>query len=564
MKRHLLVALAALLPFVIPCADLEAFVVGGNLSYEKVVYKRGGTSGYTAQAPLSGALIRVLQSTGAGDSLFTRETDSSGSFSIDSELDLNGQTSFDLQVEARTVAEINSRPSVACGSGADFPDGEPAFISGVYTHSLGSFAAAQTLALTISKNEDSGAFNIFSQLQRGRDFILAKLAGNSYSHAIQAVWPASSTQFDPDNFLMGIQSRFSDPDEFDDDIILHEFGHLTVEEFSVDDSEGGLHSITDLVDLRLSWSEGLATFISCAIRNDPLNIDSLGDEPDSPSSLTYSLAAPSAEGVGTENEWAVGYVLWQAFQDSGGGSEVFQSLVRFKGLNLMVGGIPVTAESEQITMDTFHDVWADVAPAYDLGVYYLDRAMSYQEDSLSASSAALPTVISSLAAPYVVSALTFYSHGDKDYFSFAATAGKSYEIETALCKNGALTKINLYKGSVSPSFLVASNAQRFELATDDTSYIFYTASETGNLIAEVERFASSSKNYGLDVSTYQTSSYTKTAGRYGSYSFAVNEATGGSADPTHTNIQGDSFTVPTTSDFFSSVVGGGGGGCFIR
>lgn len=56
-----------------------------------------------------------------------------------------------------------------------------------------------------------------------------------------------------------------DPDEFDDDIILHEIGHFISAVWSRDDSPGGRH-VGDPIDPRLAWGEGLATAISSMVR----------------------------------------------------------------------------------------------------------------------------------------------------------------------------------------------------------------------------------------------------------------------------------------------------------
>ncbi|MDH5259414.1 MAG: Ig-like domain-containing protein, partial [Gammaproteobacteria bacterium] len=58
-----------------------------------------------------------------------------------------------------------------------------------------------------------------------------------------------------------------DTDEFDDDVIMHEFGHFLTGNYSVDDSVGGPHLITQNdSDLRLSWSEGWGTFFPSAVK----------------------------------------------------------------------------------------------------------------------------------------------------------------------------------------------------------------------------------------------------------------------------------------------------------
>ncbi|HZF14536.1 MAG TPA: hypothetical protein VE046_01210 [Steroidobacteraceae bacterium] len=67
-----------------------------------------------------------------------------------------------------------------------------------------------------------------------------------------------------------------DTDEYDSGIILHEFGHYIDDAFSRSDSIGGSHSISDRLDLRVAFGEGLATAFSAMARDNALMRDSFG------------------------------------------------------------------------------------------------------------------------------------------------------------------------------------------------------------------------------------------------------------------------------------------------
>ncbi len=66
-----------------------------------------------------------------------------------------------------------------------------------------------------------------------------------------------------------------DTDEFDKQVIVHEWVHYFQSKLSRSDSPGGSHSSGDIADPRLSFGEGSATAIAAMVMNDPLYVDSL-------------------------------------------------------------------------------------------------------------------------------------------------------------------------------------------------------------------------------------------------------------------------------------------------
>jgi hypothetical protein len=65
----------------------------------------------------------------------------------------------------------------------------------------------------------------------------------------------------------------ADPDEYDDLVLLHEYGHYYQNLFSRSDSPGGPHSSSNRVDPRLAWGEGSATFFGNLATGSSLYLD---------------------------------------------------------------------------------------------------------------------------------------------------------------------------------------------------------------------------------------------------------------------------------------------------
>lgn len=514
-----------------------AVTISGTVRYEDKVLSRPPTGAPESRAWLPVRQALVLGYDAAGTQQATATTQDDGTYSI-------SWTGGDQLRLTLTTRSADGQVEVGAGHAGSA-------ITRTYSWELAALRGSGTgVDLSVSVSSSSGALNIFDQLTRGRTWFSSR--GYNFSKPVHGVWPGSTTQFNPEDFYIEYQSVASDPDEFDDDILLHEFGHMAMEAFSVDRSLGGMHSITQKVDLRLSFSEGAAHFISSAIRDDPWHVDSKGRTDDAGVTVgdKFSIANPPSASVGAENELAVACVLWNALQRSGGAAPALQALV----------AIP---KGTQSCLDSFVDQWKALGSAADLSAAFTDRAMSYYADDLGADSSSAPVAAAPL--PFSRTSLTFYPANDGDWFSFQAAAGENFDLDTGLTANGALTALKVYKADGMK--LVASNAQRNATPTnpsyaDTSSYIFLQVAEAGTYLVEISRFTSASKNYGLSWND----GYTATAGTYGSYAFGLQKTSATTADPNRTAISGytppKAEAVPVTTA--SSGGGGSGGGCLLR
>lgn len=96
-------------------------------------------------------------------------------------------------------------------------------------------------------------------------------------------------------------------DGYDDAVVQHEYGHWFASNYSCDDSDGGHHTLTGHYDNDLAWSEGWASYISSATRNDPWYLDWDFD------AASWSVSADWENwsgSTGSDNESAVVATLW--------------------------------------------------------------------------------------------------------------------------------------------------------------------------------------------------------------------------------------------------------------
>ena len=221
----------------------------------------------------------------------------------------------------------------------------------------------------------AGAFNIFEVILDAIDEVKTLNAGLT-PPLITVYWfsgnNSSYTSFNPANDSIqliggraGLQDS-TDTDEFDDAVILHEFGHFLVWHYSRDDNPGGYHGGEDL-DPRLAYAEGLATFLSAMLRHLPDYVDTYGNADgttglflsENLEDFSLSLSLQFYTGIGSEE--SVEIVLWDFYDDTSLG-EAFDTLsAGAEGMWDALGSM--TSQSITYILD-LADVLADLNPPW--------------------------------------------------------------------------------------------------------------------------------------------------------------------------------------------------------
>ncbi len=115
-------------------------------------------------------------------------------------------------------------------------------------------------------------------------------------------------------FLLGMAG--DDTEEFDDHVVVHEWGHYFEEHFSRSDSIGGAHSLGQSLDMRLAFSEGFATALSGIGLNDPTYCDTFGAGQGNGFRIDIETGVPGVEGWFNEvSVLNLIYDLWDTVND---------------------------------------------------------------------------------------------------------------------------------------------------------------------------------------------------------------------------------------------------------
>jgi hypothetical protein len=148
---------------------------------------------------------------------------------------------------------------------------------------------------------------------------------------------------------LSVLSLPEDPDEYDDLVLLHEYGHFFIATYSRSDSPGGDHSANERSNPLLAWSEGAATFFGNTAKRTNIYLDTAAGGVVAVRRDIDLL--PSAIPLGTEDDTQLGKVsealvtavLWDLADTT---DELFDSVHREPG---------VFAALQYLQSPAFHD-----------------------------------------------------------------------------------------------------------------------------------------------------------------------------------------------------------------
>jgi hypothetical protein len=290
-------------------------------------------------------------------------------------------------------------------------------------------------------NPSSQVFNVLDLCQRTADYLILQ--------GVATPLPNFTVGFNPLNgrggsFYNGGSNRFSlsDDDGYDDPNIIHELGHYMEDEFGASANTGGAHFIgDDDQDIRLAWSEGLATYFSNAVLMQAglplpevyMDRDSFSTGNSANSGFDYSVE-PQVQG-GATNELAVNAALYDMIDEgtnesatdtlSGQDNNIFTIMEEFR-----------IRDTQATSMEDFWDIWFDLGLGSDAQLisifqsHFIDFTPDANEPNDTLETAT--TLIPSTSPAYIPN--TFYRMGDnpggdEDWFKFDAVEDTIYCVE---------------------------------------------------------------------------------------------------------------------------------------
>ena len=299
-----------------PASSLfAAYTVTGKFVYEDREFDLEGFTGVIKRRPIRFADVRILAN---GSTVAKGTTGASGEFLISvPNLDVPSLSALCVTSSSQAAPlQLNVRVA-----NNDFSFGDYYAVSSE-TYSTPGPSGLVTMGTIIARADtDIGkAFNIWDVLIDGIEFVNSSQAqGSLPSESLTAIW--RETHSWNSSFFQGARNKYiyvGSIAPWNDTVIAHEFGHFIDALYSKSDSPGGPHFLgDDTQDIRLSWAEGLATFLGSSIRKfkgyprPDIYVSTDGTN----LSFSYELESLTGDSVmasttGSTNETAVSAALW--------------------------------------------------------------------------------------------------------------------------------------------------------------------------------------------------------------------------------------------------------------
>lgn len=469
---------------------LLAAQITGTVRYENQDYNGGGPAG-TQFIPIRRAQVELVNAD-TGNSWFGFSNDN-GAYSITPVGPGSGPGLFNVFIRVYTTntggvtynAEVRNNTSTNAVYTA---------ISATVPRTLP--ADALPVNLDVPMGAAAEAFNIFDCAIWAFDYIavidaLSGLPPLGPLPQVLCFWEpgaVAGTFFDPGTNRVFLRGIVADDDGFDDDIILHELGHFVSVNWSNDDSPGGFHSITDLVDPRLAWSEGWAHYFSGVVRAFANSVKPGQPGPPNPyfdpwtqvdvfsfGNSLFDIEAPSfpTQTITDRNEVAVAAGVWDAFD--GVNEPPFDTigagLGGAKEINvwrILRVRLPTFTN---VTLEDFRKGWeletpADLAAltgtAVAVGILR-DRSVRFYADPDEPNNASPGVGLGAIPPTVTLVQRTFLSTvgpigvGDEDWYNFTLPAPGFLRVQTLNLGDACDTMLELRDGA---DVLLATNDNR--------------------------------------------------------------------------------------------------------
>ncbi len=169
-------------------------------------------------------------------------------------------------------------------------------------------------------------FAILDSVRKAKDIVYAVAAINLPTLEIHWSKDNSSatvlgTFYDNSEItLLGAEN--SDTDEYDEHVIIHEWGHYFEDLLSRTDSIGGNHQSGDILDIRVAFGEGFGNAFSAMTMNDPIYNDSNGLQQGA--GFTINMENNNCRNAGWFSECSVQSVLYDIFDATDDGVDNLQ------------------------------------------------------------------------------------------------------------------------------------------------------------------------------------------------------------------------------------------------
>ncbi len=307
-------------PALVAEPDDPCFLINGTVTRTERRPDVGGLQAATRVAVANAVVFMREEDTFFDDEYGSRTTDALGNFSF-AFCDDDGVFDDDLELYVRLRAELKS------GERSVVEVEDSSWIDETYeidSEIVESDGGTHRIDFPLDENQ-SAIFNIADAVYQAWSF-WNQSGGATGDDAIfdepaEVHWEPgyndTISYYSNDWGEMTIADAASDPDQWDDSVIMHEWGHMADDFYGCDDNDGGPHNVDTLVSAELAWGEGYPDYFQSAVRqargysaaSSYLDVNGAGNININVNFETYDSTRGAAL-LSDRNELAVAAMLW--------------------------------------------------------------------------------------------------------------------------------------------------------------------------------------------------------------------------------------------------------------
>jgi len=253
--------------------SLEAIEISGTIHYERVHPQNSGASSFLNYSDITqetAKQVLVIAIDRSGNLINSTSTDDQGRYILS-----NIPSNSDIKIRVYAKMEKTNQWDVKVINNSN--NNALYGIEGNFVNSGFSNSVRNLTATASSKN--APPFAILDSIYLAMSKVHAVDSTVNFP-LLKINWSVNNintgTYYDGlDNIVLQGDQQ-GDSDEYDDHIVIHEWGHFFERIFSRADNIGGAHGANEHLDIRVAFGEGFGNALSAMVTDDPLYFDTFG------------------------------------------------------------------------------------------------------------------------------------------------------------------------------------------------------------------------------------------------------------------------------------------------
>ncbi len=251
---------------------LEAVEISGTIYFERIKVKNIGGSSFLDESNIikeRAKYVSVVAIDTSDNLIQSTFTDDNGTYKFSN---LPNNTDIKIRVYAKMKKLNRWSVKVVNNTNNDSLYG----IEGSSSNSGNSNSIRDITATVSSKN--SPPFAILDSIYLAMHKVVSVDSKVNFPQ-LTVSWSTNNittgTYYDGEDNIMLQGDQHGDSDEYDDHIIIHEWGHYFERNFSRADNIGGQHGADEHLDIRVAFGEGFGNALSAMVTDDPIYFDTM-------------------------------------------------------------------------------------------------------------------------------------------------------------------------------------------------------------------------------------------------------------------------------------------------